>query len=183
MKNVFRKVLLVASMLLVSTAAMAGDALLKPFVLASQGPGTVAEKATAAKAALAASGFTLAGEYSPYPDADILVVTDDELKNNAAQSEHGGFGAIQRVAITRVGDNIQVSYTNPLYMANAYRMKGDLHDVAAKLQARERARDLRDAYALLSPDGRGAPHASLVIVGDGPERGPLEERSVGGTEH
>lgn len=135
MKNVFRSVLLVASMLLVSTAALAGDTLLKPFVLASKGPGAMAEKIAATKSALAANGFALAGEYSPYPDADILVVTSDELKNNAAQSEHGGFGAVQRVALTRVGDDIQVSYTNPVYMANAYRMKGDLQDVAAKLQS------------------------------------------------
>ena len=63
-----------------------------------------------------------------------MVVTNDELKNNAAQSEHGGFGAIQRVAITKVGDDLEVSYTNPVYMANAYRMQGDLQNVAAKLQ-------------------------------------------------
>jgi len=134
MKNVFRSVLLVASMLLVSTAAVADDVLLKPFVLASKGPGVMANKIATTKTALAAAGFTLAGEYAPYPDADVLVVTSDELKKNAAQSERGGFGAIQRVALTKVGDEIQVSYTNPVYMANVYRMKGDLSEVAAKLQ-------------------------------------------------
>jgi hypothetical protein len=132
--NLARSLLFVVSALLLSTAAMADEVLLKPFVLASKGPGTVAEKVAAAKAALTANGFTLAGEYAPYPDADILVVTSDELKSNAAQSEHGGFGAIQRVAVTKVKDEIQVSYTNPVYMANVYRMKGDLQDVAARLQ-------------------------------------------------
>jgi hypothetical protein len=116
-------------------SAMADDALLKPFVLASKGAGTVAEKTGQAKAALAANGFTVVGDYSPYADAEILVVTNDELKKNAADSEHGGFGAIQRVAITKVGDEVQVSYTNPVYMANAYRMKGDLSNVAAGLSA------------------------------------------------
>jgi hypothetical protein len=134
MKNAARSMLFVVSMLLVSAAAMADEALLKPFVLASKGPGVMAEKIAATKAVLAANGFALAGEYSPYPDADILVVTSDELKKNAAQSEHGGFGAIQRVALTKVGDDIQVSYTNPVYMANAYRMQGDLKGVAARLQ-------------------------------------------------
>jgi hypothetical protein len=62
-------------------------------------------------------------------------VTNDELKRNAADSEHGGFGAIQRVAITKVKDEVQVSYTNPVYMANGYRMKGDLSGVAAGLAA------------------------------------------------
>lgn len=109
--------------------------LLKPFVLAYQGPGTIAAKVAEAKAALTAKGFTVVGTYSPYPDATIVIVTNDELKKNAAQSEHGGFGAAQRVAVTQVKNEIQVSYTNPVYMANAYRMKGDLKDVAAQLAA------------------------------------------------
>jgi hypothetical protein len=134
MKTLIKSMLFAVSLSLLSTAAIADETLLKPFVLASKGPGTVAEKAAAAKKELTANGFTIAGEYSPYPGADIVVVTSDELKNNAAQSKHGGFGAIQRVAITKVKDEIQVSYTNPVYMANAYRMKGDLQDVAAKLQ-------------------------------------------------
>jgi len=113
--------------------AMADDVKLKPFVLASKGAGTIAEKTDHAKAALVAGGFTVVGDYSPYADAEILIVTNDELKKNAAESEHGGFGAIQRVAITKVKDEIQVSYTNPVYMSNAYRMKGGLSGVAAQL--------------------------------------------------
>lgn len=108
---------------------------LKPFVLASKGAGTVAEKTGQVKSALSAAGFSVVGDYSPYPDADILIVTDDELKNNAAASEHGGFGAVQRVAITKSNNEVQVSYTNPVYMANVYRMKGDLSGVAAQLGA------------------------------------------------
>jgi len=113
--------------------AMAAD-VLKPFVLASKGAGTVQEKVDAAKAALQANGFAIAGSYSPYPDATILVVTSDELKSNAAKSEHGGFGAVQRIAVTKVKNEVQVSYTNPVYMANAYRMQGDLKNVEAKLE-------------------------------------------------
>ncbi len=128
-----QNVLLSGLLLLGIGNALADEANLKPFVLASKGAGTVAEKTEQAKAALIAGGFTVAGDYSPYPDAEILIVTNDELKKNAADSEHGGFGAIQRVAITRVKDEVQVSYTNPVYMANAYRMKGDLSDVAAQL--------------------------------------------------
>jgi hypothetical protein len=65
----------------------------------------------------------------------VIGVSNDELRSTAAKSEHGGFGAVQRVAVTKVGDEVQVSYTNPTYMANAYRMAGDLKDTAAKLQA------------------------------------------------
>jgi hypothetical protein len=155
MNKLFGSLLLAVSLLFVSTAAMAADALLKPFVLASKGPGTLAEKIAATKAALTAAGFTLAGEYSPYPDADILVVTSDELKHNAAQSEHGGFGAIQRVALTRVGNDIQVSYTNPVYMANVYRMQGDLQDVAARLQGALGKLEDFGAKGMSASDARG----------------------------
>jgi len=115
--------------------ASADEALLKPFVLGSRGPGTVAEKTTVVKSALIAQGFTIAGEYPPYPEAMVIVATNDELKSNAAKSEHGGFGAAVRVSVTKVKDEVQVAYVNPVYMANAYRMQGDLADVAAKLAA------------------------------------------------
>jgi hypothetical protein len=39
------------------------------------------------------------------------------------------------VSVTKVGNDVQVAYTNPAYMANAYRMAGDLKETAAKLQA------------------------------------------------
>lgn len=129
------KALLFAALFILGLGnALAEDELLKPFVLASKGAGTLASKTDAAKTALTANGFTLVGTYSPYPAANILIVTNDELKKNAAESVHGGFGAIQRVALTKVKNEIQVSYTNPVYMANAYRMKGDLQDTAAKLE-------------------------------------------------
>jgi len=134
MKELILRNLLLSALLLFGIGnAMAEEVNLKPFVLASKGAGTVAEKAEQAIASLTASGFSVVGNYSPYPDVEILIVTDDELKQNAAASEHGGFGAIQRVAITKSGNEVQVSYTNPVYMANVYRMKGDLSNVAAQL--------------------------------------------------
>jgi len=131
------KSLTLASLLVIFSLSSAGadEALLKPFVLGSRGPGTAAEKAAVVKSALAAQGFTIAGEYTPYPDAIVIVITNDELKSNAAKSELGGFGAAVRVSVTRVKNEVQVAYTNPVYMANAYRMKEDLSGVAAKLAA------------------------------------------------
>ena len=129
------KSLMVAATLLfcVVNAHAAEEAKLKPFVLASKGAGTLSEKTEQSRAALAAGGFTVVGEYSPYADANVLVVTNDELKKNAAASEHGGFGAIQRVALTKVKDEVQVSYTNPVYMSHVYRMQGDLSGVSEAL--------------------------------------------------
>lgn len=134
-KLTVKSILLSALLLLGISSAMADDVKLKPFVLASKGAGTVAERTEQAKAALISGGFTVVGSYSPYPDASILIVTNDDLKKNAAGSEHGGFGAVQRVSITKANDGVQVSYTNPVYMANAYRMQGDLSNVAAGLAA------------------------------------------------
>ena len=113
--------------------ALASD-VLKPFTLGSKGPGTVAEKVAAAKTALQSNGFTIAGSYSPYPETTIIVVTNDEMKTTAAKSENGGFGAAQRVSVTKVGNDVQVSYTTPAYMANGYRMANDLPQTTEKLK-------------------------------------------------
>lgn len=133
MKTSIKNFLIAALVLFSSSALSASEEILKPFVLASKGPGTVAEKTETAHSALTAQGFLVIGSYSPYPDATILIVTSLELRNNAAASEHGGFGAVQRVSITSVKDEIQVSYTNPVYMAHVYRMQGDLRGVSTKL--------------------------------------------------
>lgn len=131
----FKSALLCALLFFATSAAEAADVLLKPFVLASKGAGKIAEKAAQVKSALTGSGYTVVGEYAPYPGADIVIVTSDELKRNAAASEFGGYGAVQRIAITEAGPDVQVSYTNPVYMANVYRMKDDLGNVAASLAA------------------------------------------------
>jgi len=131
LKGIFFAALLVFGF---NTAMAAEEELLKPFVLAFKGAAAMPAKVEATKAALIANGFTIAGTYSPYPAATIFIITNDELKKNAAESEHGGFGAAQRVAVTKVKNEIQVSYTNPVYMANAYRMKGDLQNVYASLE-------------------------------------------------
>ena len=120
---------------LAATLAFAQDAPLKPFVLGSRASGDVAQKVEATKAALTGAGFSVAGSYSPYANTTVIAVTNDELRSTAAKSEHGGFGAALRVAVVKVKDEVQVSYTNPPYWAAAYRLKGDLKETAAKLQA------------------------------------------------
>lgn len=129
-----KSILLFAAFCMTTFSAQAADALLKPFVLASQEEATLPEKSAQVKAALNEAGFSVVGEYSPYAGADVIIITSDALKKNAAASEHGGYGAVQRVALTQAGKQLQVSYTNPVYMANVYRMKGDLAGVSADLQ-------------------------------------------------
>jgi len=128
-----KKVMLSALFLFIG-AAQADDVKLKPFVLASKSEGAVVEKSAQVKTALTAAGFTVVGEYAPYSGANVIVVTNDELKKNAAASEAGGYGAVQRVSVTEAGKEVQVSYTNPVYMSHVYRMEGDLAGVSAALE-------------------------------------------------
>jgi hypothetical protein len=123
------------SFLLITIAGFArADAeVLRPFILGSKATGTIDAVAETTKSSLSSNGFEIVGTYKPYGNALILIVTNEELKQNAANSEYGGFGAAQRVALTKVGGEIQVSYTNPVYMANVYRMKSQLTNVKAKL--------------------------------------------------
>ena len=134
MMTMLRKAILIGVFCILSAgSAMAADVLM-PFVLAYKTTGDVSKVAADVKGKLTAAGFEIAGEYSPYAGADIIVVTSDALKSAAAKSERGGYGAAQRVAVTKNGDDIEVTYTNPVYMAAAYRMAGDLADVRAKLE-------------------------------------------------
>lgn len=133
--KISRILILLGIFLLSMQVAIADDEeRLKPFVLAAKASGDVTTVAAEVKGKLEAGGFEIAGAYSPYADAHIIVVTNDALKENAAKSEFGGYGAGMRVSITKVGEEVQVAYTNPRYWANAYRMAGDLSDVAAQLE-------------------------------------------------
>jgi hypothetical protein len=130
----WRKSLLCAALAASAVAARAADEpKMKPFVLASRGAGELAKTAEEVRGKLGAAGFTIAGSYAPYPGAVVLAVTSDELRAAAAQVPAGGYAAAQRVSVTKVGAEVQVAYTNPRYMAVAYRLKSDLSAVAGKL--------------------------------------------------
>jgi hypothetical protein len=126
---------LLAAFVVSLCATVASAQALKPFILGSKSTGDLTQKVEETKKALADAGFTLVGSYTPYANTTILVATNDELKTTAAKSEHGGFGAAQRVSVVKVKDEVQVSYANPVYWSNIYRMAGDLKATSEKLQA------------------------------------------------
>ena len=129
------KTLVIGLSLLYSISGMAADTAIKTYILAEKKSGDVAAIVAETKSKLSKAGFNIVGEYSPYDTATILVVTNDALIANAAASDFGAFGAGQRVTITKAGNEVQVAFTNPTYMSHAYRMKGDLSSVAAKLKS------------------------------------------------
>jgi hypothetical protein len=134
MTGLLRKTFVAAFIFIFSAGSALAEDILMPFVLAGTSSGDVASVSAEVKSKLSAGGFEVVGEYSPYADANIIIVTSDHLKAEASKSEFGAYGAIARVSVTKNGDSTEVSYTNPIYMSAAYRMANDLHDVRAALE-------------------------------------------------
>lgn len=134
MTGLLRKTLIPVFVFILSAGSALADEILQPFVFAGNKSGAVASVASDVKSKVTAAGFEVVGEYSPYDGAHIIIVTSEAQKAQAAKSDFGAYGAINRIAITKNGDNIEVSYTNPVYMAAAYRMAGDMADIRAQLE-------------------------------------------------
>lgn len=117
---------------LMTSVAAAED--YQSFILGSISESSVSEVANEAQASLQANGFEVVGNYQPNENTQIIVVTHTALKKIAGLSEHGGFGAMQRVAIVNRAGQIEVSYTNPNYLWNVYRMEGDVSEVQQSLE-------------------------------------------------
>jgi hypothetical protein len=134
MTALLRKTFIFGLFCILSINTALASEVLMPFVLAYKTTGDVNTVAGDVKGKLSGAGFEVVGEYSPYAGAHIIGVTNAALKAHAGKSERGGYGAVQRVAVTKNGDNIEVSYTNPVYMAAVYRMASDMADVRAALE-------------------------------------------------
>ncbi|UCC55281.1 MAG: hypothetical protein JSU75_07840 [Gammaproteobacteria bacterium] len=135
MVSLLRKILFTGVLFIYSTGSALADEVIMPFVLVSSGSGDVATVTADVKNKLSGAGFEVVGEYSPFSDAHVIVVTNDAMKAFAAKSEFGAYGAAARVSVTKNGENIEVAYTNPVYMAAAYRMAGDGADLRKSLSA------------------------------------------------
>lgn len=122
-------------LVLSGTSAAAWASNYMPFILGSVESADLQSVVTKTQAALQSNGFEVVGSYAPNVDTQVLVVTNNALKALAAASEKGGFGAMERVSIVNRNGQVQVSYTNPVYMWNAYRMKGDIMPVQKAMQS------------------------------------------------
>ena len=134
MIRLLRKAILTGVLFITTVGGALAEDVLMPFVLAYKTSGEVSAVASDVKGKLTGAGFEVAGEYSPYAGVHIIVVTNAALKSHAAKSEFGAYGAAQRVSVTKNGDDIEVVYTNPVYMAAVYRMAGDMADIRSQLE-------------------------------------------------
>ena len=127
MKVLSRKLLGAILLFFICSQPLLAAEKFKPFVLASNGPGDFVKSIVETKDALKGVGFTIAGEYSPYKDAHIIVVTHPELEGLMDEKEGGAYLAPLRATISKVGKNIQVAYSNPQYFSYAFQVGADLH--------------------------------------------------------
>ena len=79
------------SLILLLTLLMAGpvaaETLYQPFVLASVNEAALDEQTEATTTALTQAGFTVAGQYSPVENTNVIVVTSPNLSAVAALSD------------------------------------------------------------------------------------------------
>jgi hypothetical protein len=125
--------LLVVGLGSVSATAAAEETYLKPFILADDDAGAVEEAADNAIAAVEEAGFRVAGRYNPYGDTHVIAVTHPALQEAATATDQGGYAAVLRIGVTPTDAGTQVSYTNPVYLAHAYRLDSDLSGAAGKM--------------------------------------------------
>lgn len=115
------------------TTASADDSKLRPFVLAAISNQDMATALAETRSKLTGAGFEIVGEVQPYPGSHVLVISNAKLRQHATQSEFGAYGAALRVTITDSKAGQQIAFTNPVYMAQVYRMKEDLTDTYQQL--------------------------------------------------
>ncbi len=137
------KKLLFFSLLLMSSVLIQAQNL-KPYTIGAETTGSVADAKTKVIAALKTNGFSVVGQYTPASDANrsLIAITSSDLK--AAVNRVGGltgFAAALRVAITKEGSKVIISYTTPAYWGNAYfrssysKVASNYNTISSKLKA------------------------------------------------
>jgi len=118
---------------LLMAGPIAAETTYQPFVLASVNDSSLEEQTAATVSALEQAGFTVAGQYSPIDNSNVIVVSSQNLSAIAALSDKGGYGAGQRVSVALRDGKTEVAFVNPLYIQHAYRMEGDLQSIYDQL--------------------------------------------------
>ncbi len=107
---------------------------LQPFVLASVETADYQQTVTDTKQKLLDNGFTIIGEYVPFGNNTIIIATNDDSLKVAAMSKRGAYGAPMRISVSQYGEEVEVSFANPLYFEKAYWLKGSLFPVDKALR-------------------------------------------------
>jgi uncharacterized protein (DUF302 family) len=96
---------------------------LKPYILGATSNGTIEEVKSNLKVSLEKEGINILGEYQPANDETrwVIVFSSDDL-SQAVNKIKGqtGFALALRIGLTKEGEQILISYTNPAYWGTAY---------------------------------------------------------------
>lgn len=107
---------------------------LKPYTLGLEITGSITDSKTALVENLKQNGLDVLGEYRPAGDANrwLIVFSSSELEDAVKQvGGLTGFAVTLRIALTKEGGKVLVSYTNPEYWGNAY-FRDDFDKVSSK---------------------------------------------------
>ena len=142
-----RLVILVVVLVLASTMLLGQE--LKPYTIGAQSSEALDVVREKTSQALTDAGFTILGDYQPAEDETrwVYVVNSPEMTEAVQEvGELTGFAAILRVALTVEGGRVNISYTNPIYLGNAYFQKNfsDVEDKFLIVQS-----NLKKAMAVL----------------------------------
>ncbi len=106
-----------------------------PYMLLAKAPSTIDAVIPRLRVRLKNANFRVVGEYAPYPGAYLIAVTSDDLLNAAKKSKYGGMGAVMKIGLAQVGNEVQVMANNPEYIGIAYHMKDSLAEVKQSLRS------------------------------------------------
>ncbi len=99
---------------------------LKPYIMGAQSSESLDVAKTKTTKSLMAAGFTILGSYQPAADETrwvIIVNSTEMVEAIQAFGELTGFAAALRVGLTLESGKVNISYTNPIYLGNAYFQK------------------------------------------------------------
>ncbi len=151
------KRLFIVAMVLVSSMLIGQE--LKPYTMGAQSTETLDVVREKTGQALSAAGFTILGQYQPALDEMrwVFIVNSPEMIESV-QAIGGltGFAAALRVGLTVENDTVNISYTNPIYLGNAYFQK-NFPDVEAKfLLVQEKLKQAMEGLGTVQDEAFGA---------------------------
>ncbi len=135
-----KRLLLVLLVLMMVTSVLFGQNL-KPYTMGAQSSESLESVKDKTRAALVTAGFTVLGEYQPAVDENrwIFVINAPEMISAIQEfGELTGFAAALRVGLTIEEGMVNISYTNPIYLGNAYFQKkfGDVEKYFAEIDTK-----------------------------------------------
>jgi hypothetical protein len=96
---------------------------LRPYIMGATSSQSFDKTKADLKSNLEKEGINVLGEYEPADDDTrwVIILSSDELINAVKKGKgQTGFAAALRIGLTKEGEQILISYTNPAYWGNAY---------------------------------------------------------------